>query len=123
MFVSMRPFIYLNVDPVVCIKNSSHTLRFEYLRKILKWSEKHFSTCCGQSALSPTLTYTFRESTQCDVRRKSCYLSSKGEVWSAYGWSGTSFTAVEEALIEEIKGDEPIGAGMSTGVAFGQLNK
>lgn len=30
-------------------------------------------------------------------------LFSRDEVWSAYSWSGTSFTAVREALIEEIR--------------------
>ena len=58
--------------------------------------------------------------TLCDLRRKSCYLSSRGEVWSAYSWSGMSFTAVEEALIEVIRGDGVIGEGMSTGLAVRQ---
>lgn len=40
---------------------------------------------------------------------------------SAYSWSGTSFTAAQEALIEEIRGDGPIGAGMSTDLAFNPL--
>lgn len=66
----------------------------------------------------PTLSHTFRGKES--VWSEGCYLSSRGEVWSADSWSGTSFTAVEEAIIEEIRGDGVIGPERSTGLAFSQ---
>lgn len=50
----------------------------------------------------------------------SCYLSSRGEVWSADNWNSTSISVVEEALIEAIRGDGWIGAGRSTRLASSQ---
>lgn len=65
------------------------------------------------------LTYTFASICRLwDL--KTCYLSSGGEVWSVRRWRGTSRTAVEEALIEEIRGDEQIRAGKGTAVEFSQ---
>lgn len=56
------------------------------------------------SVVSQLFSSTLAEgSTQCDLRRNGCYPSSRGKVWSVYSWSGMSFTAVEEDLIEEIR--------------------
>lgn len=77
------------------VRNSSLVL----LSPVSSLSHSHFS-------------HTFRESNLWDLRRKSCYLSSRGKVWSVYSWSGTSLTAVKEALIEEIRTDGVIGEGM-----------
>lgn len=101
-------FVAVNVVALVCEKNSSHTPQHEDLRTILIWSETHFSAWYDQPALLPTLVHTLWGKAL--WKEKSCYLYPRGEVWSAYIWSGTSFTAVE-ALIEEIRGDGLIGAG------------
>lgn len=48
-------FIFVSVDPLVRYRNISHPFQNEDLRKILIWSETHFSACCAQTALFPIL--------------------------------------------------------------------
>lgn len=109
--------------PCCLSQKSSYTLQHED-RKIQVWSETRLSSSSHQSAPFPTHTlHTHSGKPIWDLRRKSCYLSSRNKVWSAYSWSDMFFTAVEEALIEEIRGDGATGVGMTTYGVFSQLNK